>query len=159
MKRNQAGFTLIELIVVIVVLGILAATVVPRFANVQTEARAAVLQGLEASVRSSNSMYHGIKLALGTPAATAVPANRFENVGAAVADVGLYPAGTTAGIVALIDDSSNDFTGAGSPSCAAGVCTWQHQGTSGTCTVTYTQADTSATPVTPPQIAVDSSGC
>jgi len=54
MKSNNAGFTLIELVIVIVILGILAATAVPKFSNLAADARAAVMQAVEGSMRSSN---------------------------------------------------------------------------------------------------------
>lgn len=56
--RKSNGFTLIELIVVIVILGILAVTAAPKFIDLQGDARAAVVNGLKGSLKSAVSMAH-----------------------------------------------------------------------------------------------------
>ena len=53
MRRDQKGFTLIELVVVIVILGILAAVAFPKFQDLSTDARNAVVSGGIAAVKSS----------------------------------------------------------------------------------------------------------
>lgn len=55
---KQKGFTLIELVVVIVILGILAATALPKFVDLAGDARGSVMKGVEASMRSVNGMLY-----------------------------------------------------------------------------------------------------
>lgn len=58
MKR-QGGFTLIELVVVIVILGILAVTAAPRFLNLQDDARRSALQGLKGAIDGASGIVFG----------------------------------------------------------------------------------------------------
>ena len=65
MRRNNGGFTLIELIVVIVILGILAVTAAPKFIDLQSDARLATLNGMKAAINSAVSLTYGKSLVAG----------------------------------------------------------------------------------------------
>ncbi len=66
MRKGQNGFTLIELIVVIVILGILAATALPKFVDFSGEAEQAAVKGVAGAISSAGSINYGKVKAGGT---------------------------------------------------------------------------------------------
>jgi MSHA pilin protein MshA len=56
--KHQQGFTLIELIIVIVILGILAVTAAPRFIDIQSDARKETLQGVKAALQGASQLVY-----------------------------------------------------------------------------------------------------
>jgi MSHA pilin protein MshA len=60
--QQQRGFTLIELIIVIVILGILAVTAAPKFMNIQGDAKASVVKGMAGAMKSASDIIHAKSL-------------------------------------------------------------------------------------------------
>lgn len=71
-RRKQAGFTIIELVVVILLLGILAATALPRFMDVTDEAHAAVVDAITGGMVTGNALFRAQWVAEGQPLTTKV---------------------------------------------------------------------------------------
>jgi MSHA pilin protein MshA len=141
-KATQRGFTLIELVVVIVILGILAAFAVPRFMGLEGQARAASVQALGGSVRSASTLARSVWLANGATGSTISVEGTTINI------TNGYP--DTDSIANLLQDTTGFDTS------TAGVFVRNGATDGATCRVTYVEPTAAGNA---PAIAVLASTC
>ena len=110
MKQRQQGFTLVELGVVIVVLGILAAIAIPRYVSYTREARVSALNGLASALRSSVMLVQGRYQAVGNLTATTVALADGSSVTVTSGANGGIPTVAAAGIEAAVRQEGFTFT-------------------------------------------------
>lgn len=140
MNRNK-GFTLIELIVVITILGILSAVALPRFVSLQADARAASARAALGAMQAGAALTHGANLARAQLANAAAVVE-----GGSATMCNRYPTADAAGIAFAAGITATDYQISAGGTAHNSSVTVRPNGvssTSATCVVTYTAANDS----------------
>jgi len=144
MPKLQKGFTMIELVMVIVILGILAAVALPRFYDLQKDARLSKGQALLGSVRSASAIVHSAALVQN------ITTGNISMEGVNIPLINAYPRANAAGIIAAanITAATDAVTISGGGAAAGSVITIRVNGATNPalCQISYTAPAANAAP-------------
>jgi len=146
--KKQGGFTLIELVVVIVILGILAVTAAPKFLNLQDDARKSSISGLVGAVKGASGIVYGKAAIAGKESG----AQAISVAGSTLNVVNGYPKATVADLELVVEGLESDWDTDVDGTTV--VMTFKSDSVSGAtqikatgCYATYNQAAANAAPV------------
>ncbi len=135
--KKQSGFTLIELVIVIIILGILAATALPKFVSIQADARVAKMTGALGAIKSAAAMAHAVLIARGFDTNfTGTPAPAIVVEGTTIVYDKGYPDAAT--IIPLAGVVTPEYTIAGLAAPRVAAADANHIAGATDCTVSYT---------------------
>lgn len=162
-SRRRSGFTLIELVVVLLILAIVSAVALPRFVNIGGEARRAKAEALNGSIRAAAQVVRAAALAKGRTEAGPGGLSHVDVDGATIQTNHGYPEASDAGILLAANISAEDkVTVVGGGAAPGSSITIRIDGAPdpAQCRIVYTAPNHAASPtITAPTIELATSGC
>lgn len=145
--KKQGGFTLIELVVVIVILGILAVTAAPKFLNLQDDAKVSAVKGLAGAMKGAAGITYGKAAVAGQEAASSATITIPGTENGEVTTVFGYPTADEAGLGQVVEGLTDDWSVVDTPAAVSATTATISYGYEGFgCVATYAEAESAYIP-------------